>query len=228
MAKFYSIPFQDMHEFLANQGFKLLNPPKSRTLPDFVKPEHKTNNPSPEFYGTPTSPPTLELVYGRRVYMQGDKKQLTLRIYTSIDAQGTREKGSDAIRVTLFYRGTEIKDGQEIPLKPKLIGGERRCHRVQGWKKNLQARIDNWPELIGPPCPKCGNPTVERESARGKFWGCVRYSTQQGGCNGTINFGQENAPQCSCGKVMVERNGKNGKFLGCSGYPLCRNTKEVA
>ncbi|MBM4396490.1 MAG: type I DNA topoisomerase [Deltaproteobacteria bacterium] len=30
-----------------------------------------------------------------------------------------------------------------------------------------------------------------------------------------------------CGKPMLIRFGKNGTFLGCSGYPACRNTREM-
>jgi DNA topoisomerase-1 len=31
-----------------------------------------------------------------------------------------------------------------------------------------------------------------------------------------------------CGKPMVVRWGRNGSFLACSGYPECRNTKEIS
>jgi len=31
-----------------------------------------------------------------------------------------------------------------------------------------------------------------------------------------------------CGKVMVKKWGRNGYFLACSGYPECRNTKQIA
>ena len=30
-----------------------------------------------------------------------------------------------------------------------------------------------------------------------------------------------------CGKPMAERMGKNGAFMACTGYPECRNTKNV-
>ncbi|MCL6573586.1 MAG: restriction endonuclease, partial [Bacillus sp. (in: Bacteria)] len=33
---------------------------------------------------------------------------------------------------------------------------------------------------------------------------------------------------CSkCGSPMILKNGKRGQFLGCSGFPTCRNTKNV-
>ncbi len=223
MSQFHNIPADEMHSFLIGNGFKLLNPPRGRPLPSYVHPEHVTKNPPTEFYGGPNHPPTLELVYGRRVTMQASDRQLTLRVYTTIDANGTREKGSDAIRIVLFYR--HVENG--VAERPRIIGGERKCLRVKGWKANIQSRIDKWPEMIGPPCPKCQGPTAERDGPRGKFWGCIRYSKQGPSCNGTINFGQENAPRCSCGKVMVERTGTKGKFLGCTGYPVCRNTQNI-
>ncbi len=225
MATFLEIPGDEMHNFLVNNGFKLLNPPRGRPLPSFISPEHVVKTPSPEFY----SPiPTLELTYGRRVTPQGpNPHMLTLRIYTTIDPNGCREKGSDAIRITLFTRPTEIRNNQEIALPPKLIGGERKCLRVKGWKANLQSRIDKWPEMIGPPCPKCGSPTAERDGTKGKFWSCIRWSRQGPSCNGTINAGNEHLPHCSCGRVMKERTGRNGTFLGCTGYPACTNTKPL-
>ncbi|MEK6223321.1 MAG: topoisomerase DNA-binding C4 zinc finger domain-containing protein, partial [Thermodesulfobacteriales bacterium] len=30
-----------------------------------------------------------------------------------------------------------------------------------------------------------------------------------------------------CGKPMAERKGRYGKFVGCTGYPKCRNIKNI-
>ena len=30
-----------------------------------------------------------------------------------------------------------------------------------------------------------------------------------------------------CGSLMVRRAGKNGDFLGCTGYPTCKNTRNL-
>ncbi len=30
-----------------------------------------------------------------------------------------------------------------------------------------------------------------------------------------------------CGKPMAERKGRFGKFVGCTGYPKCRNIKNI-
>ncbi len=200
MAKFTEIALADMDAFLVERGFKRL-----------------------------VLPGTVEATYGKRVYCQGDDMQLTLRVYTSItDRHGTREKGSDAIRVCLFYRQIIVAgNGDETAADPRLIGGDRRVHRVMGWRNNLQNRLDNWPEMLGPKCYKCHLPMVEREGKRGKFWGCIGYR-KEGGCNGTIEFGQESAPRCpECERPMKLRNGQRGEFWGCSAYPSCRGTRNV-
>ena len=222
-AQFYPIRFDEMHEFLSGQGFKWLNPPRGRQLPGCVLPGQVVSVPPAEFYGVGGRLPTLEAVYGRRVFLQGSQKNLTLRIYTTIDAYGARDKGEDAIRVVLFYRPIEVEGGIEVGRRAMLIGGERKCLRVLGWKANIQKRIDKWPEMVGPECPKCGSPTVERDGKRGPFWGCVKWPQ----CNGIINVGDENKPRCDCGRVMVERTGRSGPFWGCSGYPQCVRTRSL-
>jgi hypothetical protein len=107
-------------------------------------------------------PGVHEHVYGRIM-----DKEICLRIYTSIEGMISRGTGSDAIRCVLMHRDT---DGVI-----RLIGADKRVHRVQGWRINLAQRINNWREMLGPPCPKCGKPTQARESKRGPFWGCIGY-----------------------------------------------------
>lgn len=108
-------------------------------------------------------PGTKERVYSKVV----DKsRQVCLRVYTSIVGESSRGVGEDAIRTVLV-----AKVNGEV----KVIGGDRRVHRVEGWRANLQNRLDGWPEQFGPACPKCQGLTVRRRSARGPFWGCCKY-----------------------------------------------------
>ena len=109
-------------------------------------------------------PGTKELVFARVV-----EPGICLRVYTSITNGAGRGNGKDAIRVVVVTRDT---DGH-----PKIIGSDTRVHRVEGWRKNLQSRLDNWRAQFGPVCPKCGKPTVQRRSKRGYFWGCSDYPT---------------------------------------------------
>ncbi len=113
-------------------------------------------------------PGTVERVYGRRVDRDG--LQLTLRVYTGINPNGhSREVGADAIRCHVFWR-----DGTGT-VRP--CGGSKRVHRVKGWRKNLQSRLDAFEDLLGPQCPNCEAPMVERTSKGKKFWGCSTYPT---------------------------------------------------
>jgi hypothetical protein len=115
---------------------------------------------------------TVERVYGKR--MDRDGLCLTLRIYTGITPDGhSRAVGEDAIRCYAFWR--------DIEGVVHKVGGTKRVHRVRGWKKNLQNRIDSFEEMLGPKCPICKSPMVERKGKTGNFWGCCTYPI----CKGT-------------------------------------------
>jgi hypothetical protein len=129
-----------------------------------------------------TLPNVTELVWGKRVDRDG--QALSLRIYTGISRSGTsRNVGTDAIRVQVFHRDA---DGTVV-----RIGTSKRVHRVKGWKRNLQSRIDSWHEMLGPGCPKCGAPMVLRKPPKGKTWrpfyGCVRWRPHGESCTGTMS-----------------------------------------
>lgn len=106
-------------------------------------------------------PGTKERVYSKLV-----DKGICQRVLTSVVGESSRGVGEDAIRVQLVVK----VDGQV-----KLVGMDKRVHRVEGWRKNLQVRLDRWREQLGPSCPKCGAATVQRRSKRGPFWGCCTY-----------------------------------------------------
>lgn len=129
---------------------------------------------------------TRELVYGRIHRHEGIA--ISLRVYTGINPDGnSRAKGQDAIRLVLFVRDSEGK--------PRIIGVEKRVHRVKGWRKNLENRLNNWQELLGPVCPKCGGFMVQRsqrKNRKAKFWGCSQFPQ----CNGTMPIKtEEKTPQ---------------------------------
>lgn len=168
---------------------------------------------------------TYELVYSKRVDPEKGK-QLALRVYTGIEAFSgeSREVGEDAIRVQLFARDDAGKVSH--------VGGSRRCHRVQGWRNNLQRRLDNWEEQIGPSCPKCGRMMAERDGSKGKFWGCPGYDKDAPdaphSCKGTLPYSAKGSPECPCcDHPMAKRNGRNGEFWGCTQYPECKGTRDL-
>lgn len=119
----------------------------------------------PQGFTKMTLPGTIEIVYGKRV--DNARFKLSLRVYTGIVSDTSREVGEDAIRVTLFMFNPQTK-------QPVKLGGSKRVHRVKGWAKNLQDRINNWQEYLGEPC-SCGYPMVVREGKNGKFLGCSNY-----------------------------------------------------
>lgn len=141
MANYVNVTQEDMEELLLPQGFRKLDL-------DGVR----------------------ELVYGKRVDRDG--LTLTMRVFTGIDPDGnSRDCGSDAMRVNLFWRRPDEKIVN--------IAGSKRVHRVAGWKGNLQQRIDTL--VPGPCCPTCSSPMVERKGKNGKFYGCSDFPN----CRGT-------------------------------------------
>ena len=149
----------------------------------------------PQGFKKLTVPGTTELVYGKRVDRDG--LQLTLRVYTGIAPSGnSRGVGEDAMRVTLFMR---IDTGKIV-----MLGGSKRVHRVAGWKKNLQARLDGWEDgLPDRKCSQCGYPMVRRDSKRGEFYGCCRYPE----CRHTENIAAPSVEECRAEAEIREIEG---------------------
>jgi hypothetical protein len=116
-----------------------------------------------------------EMVFGRRVHGQHNWP-LTLRVYTGIDGKNSRGVGDDAIRCSLFMR---TRTGEIL-----FVGGDKRVHRVKGWRQNLQSRIDKWEEYAPTiACRKCCLPMVLREGKFGKFFGCSGWKPNNKGCD---------------------------------------------
>lgn len=125
-------------------------------------------------------PGTNELVYGKRI--DSNNLPLTVRVYTGIDPTGhSRDVGKDAMRVNLFTRIPSPSNPSNTEIK-KLFGSKR-VHRVAGWKKNLQDRINEVIQKSSQQkiCDKCGSPMVLREGkskTTGRpysFYGCSAY-----------------------------------------------------
>lgn len=78
---------------------------------------------------------------GEVVYSKLVAKNICVRVFTSIgqDETCSRPVGGDAIRVCLVRRSP---DGRIYG-----IGRGTRVHRTQGWRKNLQRRIDEMIQL---------------------------------------------------------------------------------
>lgn len=135
-------------------------------------------------------PGTQEIVFARsqKLLQHDDAGQLmwqlpvSIRVYTGIHLSGQqRDKGKDAIRVSVWYKYDN---------EPRMLGGDKRVHRVEGWRENLDERIHNWMRCIEPFCPLCTAPMLlHKPKAGGKFfhafYGCIRYSKTGPSCGGT-------------------------------------------
>lgn len=124
---------------------------------------------APQGFKPVALPGVRELVLAKRVDQDG--VQLSLRVYTGVDPDGhSRDVGEDAIRAVLFSR-----TGEGVVRK---VATSKRVHRVQGWKRNLQARLDDLKvERI---CPDCGSPMARRKGKRGEFFGCTNRRMENG------------------------------------------------
>lgn len=144
-ATYYNISENEMREFLEGQGFSQIKLPR-----------------------------TIELVFAKRV--DQDDLPLSLRVFTGINPSGSsRAVGKDAIRVTLFMRTRQAIRFEDVPSNIIKLGGSKRVHRVENWKKNLQSRIDSWLDFMPKHKCKCGSPMVPRNGENGKFLGCSQY-----------------------------------------------------
>jgi DNA topoisomerase-1 len=93
------------------------------------------------------------------------------------------------------------------------------------------------PDEIEQDCPECGAP-MQVKFARGRsFLGCTKYPR----CRGTAQIPEgiaverpkaktyETGIECDrCGSPMVVRTGRKGMFLACTGFPKCRNTRNLS
>jgi DNA topoisomerase-1 len=90
------------------------------------------------------------------------------------------------------------------------------------------------------PCPACGAPLMVRLGKNGEFLACSRHPDCSftgdlvRDADGRIQLAQQpelaDANQIcdKCGRPMVVKKSKFGMFLACTGYPECKNTRDLA
>ena len=88
-------------------------------------------------------------------------------------------------------------------------------------------------------CPECGSPLLVKLGKRGEFLACSQHpqcaftSDLTRDTNGRIQLAQQ--PELAdveqacdkCGRPMVVKKSKFGMFLACTGYPECKNTRDL-
>jgi DNA topoisomerase-1 len=88
-------------------------------------------------------------------------------------------------------------------------------------------------------CPQCGKALVVKRNRWGKFLGCPGYPD----CSYTVGVDEDENGKLKprekteaqvtehvcekCGKPMVIKRGRRGEFLACSGYPKCKNARDL-
>lgn len=149
MATYIEIPEAEMHDFLTKQGFVVVGV-DGTTEKVFAKCRKLVNRNQPQ-----------EVV-------------LSIRVYTTIEAGSARSKGQDAIRVTIWMKRWDRKLDKHVPICLKTF---KRVHRVQNWRGNLQARINEAMHCQFAACQDCGGLMIERSNRQkgSKFLGCVNY-----------------------------------------------------
>ena len=128
----------------------------------------------------------------------------------------------------------------------RIEGGEVKWTRVmedfyKSFRKDLDKAKDEMKGevLTDISCPQCSRPMVIKFGKNGIFLACTGYPE----CKSTFNFnrdengkiimekipevGEDEEPCEKCGKPMVVKNGRFGPFLACSGYPDCKNTRDL-
>ncbi len=118
---------------------------------------------------------------------------------------------------------------------PKCRGTLPLVQDEQGnWKVGEKGQRQELPK-VDVKCDACGKPMAIKRSRRGPFLGCTGYPKcrQTGKLPDDIKLPERAKPQpfgedCEqCGKPLVVREGRRGPFVSCSGYPGCRNTRNL-
>lgn len=91
------------------------------------------------------------------------KDLYTLQVYTSVSFYNnkSRDAGKDAIHIIIYN-------------DKGFTAGDGRVNRTQGWKENLEKRLNNWQGLVKW-CIQCGHPLRLRTGKYGKFYGCSTF-----------------------------------------------------
>lgn len=104
----------------------------------------------------------------------GRPDEVVLRVFSSINdkdsykgetyAGKSRSKGYDSIKTVLWHTGED-----------KPIIGKSHTKRIETWKKNLRAKMEELLENNSYFCEECDGILIIQEGPYGKFHGCSNY-----------------------------------------------------
>jgi DNA topoisomerase-1 len=112
-----------------------------------------------------------------------------------------------------------------------------KCKNTMNFTQDEEGKIKNVEtKTTEAKCNKCGKAMTVKEGRFGQFLACSGYPE----CKNTMNATQNDKGEivavetqatdtvCElCGKPMIFKRGRYGQFLGCSGYPECKNIKNM-
>lgn len=211
-----------------------------------ITPEQKFTQPPPKYsdasivkqlekdgVGRPSTYASIVDTLVRRKYIEKDGKayratDLGIRVsdYLSehfpdvVNPQSTANMEAELDRIVEGADWTDIMSKWYEPFKESLKAA-----------KKAKAPV----EKVDGQCPACEAGLVKRFGRFGPFLSCETYPK----CKTIVNIDAEGNVvekakpiitdhECEkCGKPMAKRQGKFGPFLGCTGYPKCRNLKNI-
>ena len=94
-------------------------------------------------------------------------------------------------------------------------------------------------EPINETCAQCGKAMAVKRGRNGRFLACTSYpkcknTRDLSGAKADDGEQEQEAEEAvnetceQCGKAMAVKRGRNGRFLACTGYPKCKNTRDLA
>ena len=132
----------------------------------------------------------------------------------------------------------DIADGQRAWV-PVIKGFYDPFEKTLAAAQHGMKRVKGEGIATGLACPTCGSPLMVKLGKRGDFLACSRHPdcsftgdlVRDG--NGQIQLAQQ--PELAdvdqtcdkCGRQMAVKKSKFGMFLACTGYPECKNTRDL-
>lgn len=205
-------------------------PPARFTEASLVKELEEKNIGRPSTYA-----PIVATLQGRK-YIKKEKKSLI-----------PTELGKDVTSMLSEYFAEIVDTGFTADMEDKLDTVE---FQDVAWKKIIRDFYGDFEKELryadetiesiedketGEVCEKCGRKMVYKNGRFGTFMACSGYPEcrntkpvpENGGKDEPLEYTVTDEICDKCGKHMVIRKGPYGDFLACSGYPECRNTKQV-
>jgi len=210
-------------------------PPPRYTEASLVKELERLGIGRPSTYA-----PTISTIEARKYVEIVEKKLLPTdlgRVVTDLLVEHFADVVDYNFTSQLEQRLDDIADGEREwvpvirdfyrPFDDTIRKAERDMRSVKG-----EARV------IDEACPTCGSPLAIRLGRNGEFLACTNSECQFTGdlersAEGEVRLARqpelaEGAQSCDkCGRPMAVKQGRYGPFLACTGYPECKNIRNL-